>query len=61
VVAVQDAIPDVRSLPLNAMGTAWLYQPLTSAARAGAPPVTTGDVASRLILTVTTTLAMPSS
>ena len=50
VVDVHAAIPDVRSLPLNAIGTAWLYQPLTSAPRAAAPPVTTGAVLSTLIL-----------
>src|SRR5918998_4019064 len=54
-------MPDVRSLPLKVTQTAWLYQPLTSAARAGAPPVTTGAALSSLILKSTATLASPSS
>src|SRR5687768_15941591 len=54
-------MPDVKSLPLKVIGTAWLYQPLTSAARAGAPPITTGAVLSSLILKSTATLASPSS
>jgi hypothetical protein len=35
VVAVQVSIPDVWSLPLNAIATGRLYQPLTSAHREG--------------------------
>ena len=46
-------MPDVRSLPPNVNPTARLYQPSTSAARAGWPPVTTGGVASRLIFSST--------
>src|SRR5688572_24237409 len=46
-------MPDVWSVPLNVSRTAWLYQPLASAARTGEPPVTTGGVASRLIFSST--------
>ena len=58
---MHEATPDVKSLPENATATAWLYQPLVSAARAGWPPVTTGGVLSRLILTSTDVADEPSS
>jgi|SRR5215207_11153291 len=51
--AVQLATPDVWSLPLNAIPTARLYQPSTSAACDGDPPVTAGAVLSSLIVTST--------
>src|SRR5687768_17021285 len=54
-------MPEVWSLPLNAIATAWLYQPSTSAARAGWPPVTTGAVLSSLTFSSTVSLASPSS
>jgi hypothetical protein len=60
VVAVQASIPDVRSVPPKEIATGPLYQPLTSAARAGWPPVTTGGVLSTLIVSSTVTVAVPS-
>src|SRR3954463_4538778 len=54
-------MPEVASVPANDTGTAWLYQPSTSAARAGWPPVTTGGVLSTLIFSCTVTVAAPSS
>jgi hypothetical protein len=54
-------MPDVRSLPPNVNPTARLYQPSTSAARAGWPPVTIGGVWSTLIFSCTVTVADPSS
>ena len=57
---MQAAIPDVWSLPLNVIGTAWLYQPFTSAARPGVPPVTAGAVWSTLISCSTVTVALSS-
>ena len=54
-------MPEVRSLPVKATATAWLYQPLMSAPRAGWPPVTTGAVWSTLIFSWTVTVALPSS
>src|SRR5918999_3918331 len=53
-------MPDVRSLPLKVIPTPWLYQPLTSAARPGVPPVTTGAVLSTLISCSTVTVALAS-
>jgi hypothetical protein len=45
---VQDAIPDVASLPLQLIPTAWLYHPFWSAPRAGAADIPVGAVASNL-------------
>jgi hypothetical protein len=59
--AVQDAMPEVRSLPLKATATGWLYQPLKSAPRAGCPLVTTGAVLSTLIFRSMPAMASPSS
>ena len=54
------SIPDVWSLPLNEIPTGPVYQPFTSAARAGWPPVATGGVLSTLIVSSTVTVAVPS-
>jgi hypothetical protein len=45
---VQDAIPDVLSLPLQLIATAWLYHPLWSCPRAAAAETPVGAVASNL-------------
>src|SRR5712691_12651586 len=42
-------MPEVASLPLKAMPTEWLYQPLASGPRLADAPVIVGGVASRLI------------
>src|SRR5688500_11260627 len=46
VVAVQESIPDIGSVPLNAIPTWLLYQPFASGGRAAAPPSTVGAVSS---------------
>ena len=48
---MQDASPDVESVPVNVIPTGWLYQPSWSACRATPAPVTTGGVESYLIAT----------
>ena len=40
--------PEVASLPLQLIVTGWLYQPFTSARRAGAAEAATGGVESYL-------------
>src|SRR5918992_1509763 len=47
-------------MPLKVIGTAWLYQLLASASRAGVPPVTTGRVMSTLMSCSTCTVALAS-
>lgn len=47
---VQLSIPEVASVPLKAMSTAWLYQVPWSGARVGAPDTPVGEVASYLKL-----------
>ena len=54
-------MPDVTSVPLKAIPTGPLYQPFTSAARAGVPAVASGGVSSTFILSCTVTDAVPSS
>jgi hypothetical protein len=44
---VQEAIPEVASVPETATSTAWLYQPFASAARCALIAVAVGGVASR--------------
>jgi len=48
----QESIPEVASVPLKLTESPWLYQPFESGERDGVA-VTTGPVASRLIVTVT--------
>jgi hypothetical protein len=48
VVDVQEAMPEVASLPLQVIPTAWLNQPLESGARAAAAEMLVGAVASNL-------------
>jgi hypothetical protein len=45
---VQDAIPDVVSLPLQLIPTAWLYHPFWSGPRAATADTPVGAVASNL-------------
>ncbi len=53
-------MPEVLSVPLNTMFTAWLYQPLWSAARSGTPELTVGGVASRLIVSPVASVVSPA-
>ena len=48
---MQLAIPDVASVPLNEMPTAWLYHPFLSGPLLADPPETVGAVASRFTVT----------
>src|SRR6266513_2933866 len=45
---VQEAIPDVASVPATVTPTAWLYHPFASGARCALISVAVGGVASRL-------------
>jgi hypothetical protein len=54
VIDVQDAIPDVASLPLQPIPTAWLYQPLKSGTRAAVAETPVGGSSSTLIGLVVT-------
>src|SRR2546421_12914629 len=48
---VQEAMPDVPSVPATATPTAWLYHPFESGPRCALTSVAVGGVASRLIVT----------
>ena len=52
VTLVQDAMPDVASVPAVVTPRAWLYQPFASGARWGVIALAVGGVASRLIVHV---------
>jgi hypothetical protein len=52
-------MPDVASVPLNAIPTGWLYQPFASGPLLGDAPVTEGGVASRLTVTDNDAVAPP--
>src|SRR5581483_10841182 len=60
VVDVHESIPEVASEPVNAIATAWLYQPFASGPRAGAA-VTLGGVASYLIVSDDASLTLPAT
>ena len=56
---VQEATPDVGSVPAQLTWTAWLYQPFTSAVRPGVA-VTVGAVSSNLSGKETVELVFPA-
>jgi hypothetical protein len=56
---VQEATPDVGSVPAQLTWTAWLYQPFTSAVRPGVA-VTVGGVSSNLSGKETVELVFPA-
>jgi hypothetical protein len=54
VIDVQEAMPDVASLPVQPIPTAWLYQPLKSGTRPAAAETPVGGSSSTLIGLVVT-------
>ena len=57
---MHEPTPEIGSAPAKAIVTAWLYQPLASAARPGVPPVTVGAVASYLRANPSGALTLPA-